>query len=79
MRRSSSRDLHLTRDLELYSYYLVRIRHRPTAERSVPVLGGVLERLDTGAKRAFADGEELLVLLRAWLPPAASIPAVAVP
>jgi hypothetical protein len=53
--------------MDRFSYYMIRIRHSTAAERSEPLLAGVVERLGVGEKRSFTDGEELLRLLGGWM------------
>ncbi len=60
--------------MEQYSYFMIRVehvrqspadRHSPTDHHLEP-LAGVVERLISGEKQSFADGEELLRLLSRW-------------
>jgi hypothetical protein len=52
--------------MDEFSYYMVRIRHSPVEDRPEPPLAGIVERLGSGEKQNFADGEELLRLLWVW-------------
>ena len=52
--------------MEQFSYYMVRVRHSST-ENPPESLAGVVERLGSGEKQRFADGEELLRLLSGWI------------
>lgn len=52
--------------MEQFSYYMVRVRHSSTESRAES-LAGVVERLGSGEKQRFADGEELLRLLSGWI------------
>ena len=51
--------------MDQFSYYMIRIRHSPADDRPEPLVG-VVERLGTGEKQNFADGEALLQLLSGW-------------
>ncbi len=51
--------------MDQFKYYMIRIRHSPAEPQPEP-LAGVVERLGLGEKQSFADGEELLRLLRGW-------------
>jgi len=53
--------------MDQFSYYMIRLRrHSPSAEARAEPLAGVVERLGSGEKRGFTDGEELLRLLTDW-------------
>jgi hypothetical protein len=52
--------------MDQFSYYMIRIRHSPTEDRPDP-LAGVVERLGSGEKQHFGDGDELLRLLSGWV------------
>jgi hypothetical protein len=60
-------------DLELYSYFVVRLRH-PRSSEAEPWTG-VVERLGAGEKRGFSSPEQLVQLLLRWSRPEASIAA----
>ncbi|MFL5542480.1 MAG: hypothetical protein ACJ8J0_26070 [Longimicrobiaceae bacterium] len=47
-----------------YAYFVVRLRRTPPGSRGT--IGGVVERLRTGEKRAFATAAELIEVLDAW-------------
>jgi hypothetical protein len=62
-------------DLELYSYFMVRVRHPSAGDpRGPAACTGLVERLDTGEKRAFGSADELQRLLVSWRPGRTSIP-----
>jgi hypothetical protein len=66
----------MAEDLELYSYFMVRVRHASSPDpRSPAPCTGLVERLDTGEKRVFASADELLRLLGTWRSGSISIPA----
>ncbi len=64
--------------MDEFSYYMIRVQHvqcSPGDQHSdagrqleplVAPLAGVVERLNSGEKRSFADGAELLRLLNGW-------------
>jgi hypothetical protein len=52
--------------MDQYSYYMIRIRHSSAPEPRQEALTGIVERLGSGEKQNFADGEELLRLLTEW-------------
>ena len=47
-----------------YAYFVVRLRRPPPGSRNT--IGGVVERLRTGEKRAFATAAELIEVLDTW-------------
>jgi hypothetical protein len=47
-----------------YAYFVVRVTRGPPARGA---LGGLVERLGTGEKRAFATAAELIDTLSAWV------------
>jgi hypothetical protein len=49
-----------------YAYFVVRLRRPPPRSPSPAAIGGVVERLGTGEKRAFATAAELIEALGAW-------------
>ena len=51
--------------MDEFSYYMIRL-HRAPVEQRPESLSGVVERLDTGEKRSFADCDELPRLLNGW-------------
>jgi hypothetical protein len=54
---------------------MVRVRHAAAADpASPPACTGLVERLDTGEKRAFGSADELLRLLGSWRSGNSSIP-----
>ena len=52
------------------SYFMVRVRHPPGGAPGA--ISGHLERLGTGEKMPFGSAEELVRLIAAWLPLAAT-------
>jgi hypothetical protein len=58
-------------DLELYSYFVVRLRHGRSSEAAPWT--GVVERLGAGEKCAFSGPDQLVQLLLRWSRPDASI------
>ena len=64
-------------DLELYSYFVVRLRHARSSE--VEPWTGVVERLGAGEKCGFSSPEQLIQLLLRWSRPAGASIAAAPP
>lgn len=56
--------------MEHYAYYTLRVQYTRPADAppglSAAELSGVVERLDTGEKHGFANGQELLQLVGGW-------------
>ena len=51
-----------------FRYYMIRVQTpaNATPADGSPELSGVVERLGSGEKRDFADGDELVRLVTAW-------------
>ena len=49
-----------------YAYFVVRLKRPPTRSPASDAIGGVVERLRTGEKRAFTTAAELIEALCAW-------------
>jgi len=50
-----------------YAYFVVRLRREPRDARTDDAIGGVVERLRTGEKRAFTTAAEPIEALGAWV------------
>ena len=58
-----------------FSYFMIRVHHEAGEGAGRAEVAGVVERLGTGEKRAFASGQELVDLVGGW--PPAQAPAAA--
>ena len=60
-------NLWMSSDLDLYSYYMIRLRQPPRGLEG-PAVGcaGLAERVATGEKRSFSTAGELIGVLTLW-------------